>query len=276
MIQDHFVPERMNILQTTLSGIPINYIAEGLQNDCEEAIVLLHGWGSNIALFGQIIRHLSQYRRVYALDMPGFGESGEPQTPWGVDDFADCVLQFIEFCGIQRAILLGHSHGGRVSIKIANRQNLPFELTKLILVDSAGILPPKTLKKRLRQRCYKIGRTVLSVGAIQKMFPDALENLRNKHGSADYKSATPLMRQSLVKVVNEDLEPLLSNIQQPTLLIWGEDDTATPLSDGKRMEELIPDAGLVTVKNAGHYAFLDQWGTVRRVLDSFLGIPLNS
>ena len=172
--------------------------------------------------------------------------------------------------------MLGHSHGGRVSIKIANRKDLPFELTKLILVDSAGILPRKTIKKRFRQRCYKIGRTVLSIGAIQKMFPDALENLRNKHGSADYKSATPLMRQSLVKVVNEDLEPLLPNIKQPTLLIWGEDDTATPLSDGKRMEELIPDAGLVTIKNTGHYSFLDQWGTVRRVLDSFLGIPLNS
>lgn len=276
MIKNHFVPERMNVLQTKLSGIPINYIAEGLQNDCEEAIVLLHGWGSNIALFRQMVSHLSQYWRVYALDMPGFGESGEPKTPWSVDDFADCVLQFIEFCGIKKAVLLGHSHGGRVSIKIANRKDLPFELTKLILVDSAGILPRKTIKKRFRQRCYKIGRTVLSIGAIQKMFPDALENLRNKHGSADYKSATPLMRQSLVKVVNEDLEPLLPNIKQPTLLIWGEDDTATPLSDGKRMEELIPDAGLVTIKNAGHYSFLDQWGTVRRVLDSFLGIPLNS
>lgn len=275
MIKDHFVPERMNVLQTKLSGIPINYIAEGLQNDCEEAILLLHGWGSNIALFQRMIDHLSRYRRVYALDMPGFGESGEPQTPWSVDDFADCVLEFIQFCGIKKAILLGHSHGGRVSIKIANRNSLPFELTKLILVDSAGILPPKTLKKRVRQRCYKIGRTVLSVGVVQKMFPDALENLRNKHGSADYKSATPLMRQSLVKVVNEDLEPLLPNIKQPTLLIWGADDTATPLSDGKRMEELIPDAGLVTIQNAGHYSFLDQWGIVRRVLDSFLQIPPN-
>ena len=64
--------------------------------------------------------------------MPGFGESGEPQSSWGVDDFADCVLEFIQFCGIQKAILLGHSHGGRVSIKIANRQSLPFELTKLV------------------------------------------------------------------------------------------------------------------------------------------------
>lgn len=263
-------------MQTTLSGIPINYIAEGLQNDCEEAVVLLHGWGSNIALFKKMVDHLAQYRRVYALDMPGFGESGEPQAPWNVDDFADYVLQFIQFCGIKKAVLLGHSHGGRVSIKIANRKGLPFELTKLILVDSAGILPQKTLKKRFRQRCYKIGRTILSISAVRKMFPDALENLRNKHGSADYRSATPIMRQTLVKVVNEDLEPLLLNIKQPTLLIWGEDDTATPLSDGKRMEQLIPDAGLVTVKNAGHYSFLDQWGTVCRVLDSFLEIPLNS
>lgn len=78
------------------------------------------------------------------------------------------------------------------------------------------------------------------------------------------------MRQVLVKVVNEDLEPLLSNIQQETLLIWGDKDTATPLSDGQKMEKLIKNSGLVTVKGAGHYSYLEQFGLVHRVLDAFL------
>lgn len=262
-------------MQTTINGININYIAKGIENDCDEAVVLLHGWGANITLFNQMIDFISTKRKVYALDMPGFGESEEPKTALTVDDFADCVLEFIKFCGIKKAVLLGHSHGGRVSIKIANRDNLPFELTKLILVDSAGIIPKKTLKKRLKQRSYKIGKAVLSIGFMQKMFPDALDNLRNKHGSTDYLNASPIMRETLVKVVNEDLEPLLPGISKPTLLIWGENDTATPLSDGQTMESLIPDAGLVTVKNAGHYSFLEQWGTVRRVLGSFLQIPID-
>ncbi len=260
-------------MHTTINNIKINYIEKGLQNECDEAVVLLHGWGANITLFNDMIDFLATKRRVYALDMPGFGKSEEPENALSVDDFADYVLKFIEFCGIKKAVLLGHSHGGRVSIKIATKNNLPFELTKLILVDSAGIIPKKTLKKRIKQRTYKIGKAVLSLKIMQKLFPDSLENLRNKHGSTDYLNATPVMRQTLVKVVNEDLEPLVCKISIPSLLIWGENDTATPISDGQLMEKLIPDAGLVTVKNAGHYSFLEQWAVVKRVLGSFLQIP---
>ncbi|MEG0615373.1 MAG: alpha/beta hydrolase, partial [Oscillospiraceae bacterium] len=164
------------------------------------------------------------------------------------------------------------SFGGRVIIKLANRQNLPFEIKKIILVDSAGILPKKTAKKRFKQRIFKLSKGFFSLGIIKKIFPNALENLRKKNGSADYNAASPLMRQTLVKVVNEDLENLLPTIKQSTLLIWGENDVATPLCDGQKMEQLIADSGLVTVKNAGHYSFLEQWYTVQRVLNSFLGI----
>ena len=260
-------------MHTVIKNLKINYVAKGIENDCDEAVILLHGWGANITLYENIINFVSTKRKVYALDMPGFGESEEPKKSLTVDDFADFVLEFIEAMGIKKALLMGHSHGGRVSIKIANRESLPFELTKLILIDSAGIIPKKTLKKKIRQRTYKIGRKVLSIPLMQTLFPDALENLRNKHGSADYLNATPVMRETLVKVVNEDLEPLLPNIKVPALLIWGENDTATPLSDGQTMEKLIPDAGLVTVKGAGHYSYLENWGMVRRVLGSFLQIP---
>ena len=102
------------------------------------------------------------------------------------------------------------------------------------------------------------------------MFPNALESLKKKFGSEDYRNASPMMRDILVKVVNEDLEPLLPNIKQSTLLIWGTEDTATPLSDAKIMENLIPDAGIVEVKGAGHYSFLEQPQLVNVVLDSFL------
>ena len=83
--------------------------------------------------------------------------------------------------------------------------------------------------------------------------------------------ASPLMKQVLVKTVNEDLTDMLPNIDVPTLLIWGERDTATPLKDAKIMEEKIPDAGLVVLKNAGHYSFLEDYFTFCAVIDSFLG-----
>lgn len=251
-----------------VNGIKINYEQQGEG----ELIVLLHGWGSNIKLFANLIELLSKKYMVVAMDMPGFGESEEPPSAWCVDDYARFVIDFLSDYDTKRVMLLGHSFGGRVIIKLNSRNDLPFEITKVILVDSAGILPPKTNKKSFRTYYYKAGKAILSTGIAQKIAPDALENFRKKMGSADYAAASPLMRQVLVKTVNEDLEPLLPNIKCPTLLVWGVNDTATPLSDGEKMEKLIPDAGLVKLENAGHYSFLEQQYTFNKVMCSFMKI----
>ena len=250
----------------TVNGIKINYVQKG-EGDL---IVLLHGWGSNIKLFANLIDLLSKKYKVVAMDMPGFGESAEPPSAWCVDDYVEFVIDFLKDYNTDKVMLLGHSFGGRVIIKMNSRENLPFKITKVILVDSAGILPPKSNKKSFRTYYYKAGKAILSTGLAQKIAPDALENFRKKMGSADYAAASPLMRQVLVKVVNEDLEPLLPNIKCPALLVWGVNDTATPLSDGEKMEKLIPDAGLVKLENAGHYSFLDQQFTFNRVMSSFM------
>lgn len=251
-----------------VNGIKINYEQKGEG----ELIVLLHGWGSNIKLFANLIELLSKKYMVVAMDMPGFGESEEPPSAWCVDDYAKFVIDFLSDYDTKKVMLLGHSFGGRVIIKLNSRSDLPFEITKVILVDSAGILPPKTNKKSFRTYYYKAGKAILSTGIAQKIAPDALENFRKKMGSADYAAASPLMRQVLVKTVNEDLEPLLPNIKCPTLLVWGVNDTATPLSDGEKMEKLIPDAGLVKLENAGHYSFLEQQYTFNKVMCSFMKI----
>lgn len=252
----------------TVNNIKINYEQKG----SGDLIVLLHGWGSNIKLFANLIDLLSRKYTVVAMDMPGFGESQEPPSAWCVDDYVNFVIDFLKDYNTKQIMLLGHSFGGRVIIKLNSRKDLPFEVTKVILVDSAGILPPKSNKKSFRTYYYKAGKAFLSNKLVQKIAPDALENFRKKMGSADYAAASPLMRQVLVKVVNEDLEPLLPNIKCPTLLVWGVNDTATPLSDGEKMEKLIPDAGLVKLENAGHYSFLEQQFTFNRVMCSFMKI----
>ena len=252
----------------TVNNIKINYEQKG----SGDLIVLLHGWGSNIKLFANLIDLLSRKYTVVAMDMPGFGESQEPPSAWCVDDYVNFVIDFLKDYNTRQVMLLGHSFGGRVIIKLNSHKDLPFEVTKVILVDSAGILPPKSNKKSFRTYYYKAGKAFLSNKFVQKIAPDALENFRKKMGSADYAAASPLMRQVLVKVVNEDLEPLLPNIKCPTLLVWGVNDTATPLSDGEKMEKLIPDAGLVKLENAGHYSFLEQQFTFNRVMCSFMKI----
>ena len=252
----------------TVNGLRINYEEKG-EGDL---IVLLHGWGSNITLFANLIDLLSKKYKVVAMDMPGFGKSDEPKEPWDVSAYVQVVIDFLKDYGTKEVMLLGHSFGGRVIIKMHSRNDLPFTVKKVILVDSAGIMPPKSNKKSFRTYYYKAGKAILSTGIAQKLAPDALENFRKKMGSADYAAASPMMRQVMVKVVNEDLEPYLPNIKCPTLLVWGVNDTATPLSDGEKMEKLIPDAGLVKLENAGHYSFLEQQFTFNRVMCSFMKI----
>ena len=124
---------------------------------------------------------------------------------------------------------------------------------------------------KIKQKWFKLCKKAANSKLGKKLSPGLVEKMQKNSGSADYRNATPLMRQVLVKAVNDDVTELLPNIKVPTLLIWGDEDTATPISDAKLMEKLIPDAGLVVLKNTGHYSFLEYFYTFCRVMDSFLG-----
>lgn len=248
-----------------IEDIPVNYIDVGEG----EIVLLLHGWGANITLYQGIIDTLKQGRRVIAPDMPGFGKTPEPPVPWCVDDYVDFVLKFIASFQIQRLSVVVHSFGGRVFFKMNAKEELPFTVERAVLIDSAGILPKKTWRQKASLRCYKLGRAFMSTKAMHFLYPDAVENMRRKRGSSDYNNATPLMRATLVKVVNEDLEPLIHLVKCPTLLIWGDLDTATPIEDARRMEELIADAGLVVCEGAGHFSYAEQPVKVNGALKAF-------
>ena len=248
-----------------IDEIPVNYIDEGEG----EVVLLLHGWGANITLYRGIIDTLKQGRRVIALDMPGFGKTPEPPAPWCVDDYVDFVLHFIDTFSLKKLSVVVHSFGGRVFFKMNARKDLPFSIERTVLIDSAGILPKKSFRQKVSLKCYKIGRAFMSTKVMHFLYPDAVDNMRRKRGSSDYNSATPLMRTTLVKVVNEDLEPLIHLVKCPTLLIWGNLDTATPITDAKRMEELIADAGLVVCEGAGHFSFAEQPVKVNGALKAF-------
>ena len=257
-------------MQTSVSDLNIEYLEFG-DKESADTVLFLHGWGSRATLFEGLAELCAKDYFVLAPDMPGFGGSDEPTEPWDVDHYADFVVDFLKPYAPKSVILVGHSFGGRVIIKLTER-DLPFEISKIILIDSAGIKPKKTLKQKISLICYKVGKAALSLSPVKAMFPDALDNIRKKRGSADYNSATPLMRQTLVRVINEDLRHALPGIKVPTLLIWGTADTATPISDAELMERLIPDAGLVRIAGAGHYSFLEAPEYVGRVIASFLNI----
>ena len=122
-----------------IEGLSINYVKEGQG----ENLLLLHGWGTNLSLFSAIIETAKKCYTVYAVDFPGFGGSDEPKEPWGVDGYVDFVIAFCKKMGIEKTVLLGHSFGGRVIIKLLSRDNCPIEVEKVILTGSAGIKPPE-------------------------------------------------------------------------------------------------------------------------------------
>lgn len=246
-----------------IGDIKVNYFLKG-PDDSEEAVVMLHGWGANIGLFAAAAESMATKYLTAAPDLPGFGETPEPPFPWQVDDYTDFVIEFIKNLGLKKVILLGHSFGGRIIIKLVNRKNLPFTVTKIILVDAAGIRPEKTAEQMKKEKLMKIGKKVLAP------MPGLLEKLQSMVGSADYRAASPLMKKILVNVVNEDLSHLLAGITQETLLIWGTLDTATPITDAEKMEKLIPNAGLARIEGVGHYSFLENPVVFDAILESYL------
>jgi len=256
---------KLDIKNETLD---IDYIDEGNG----EVIVLLQGWGTTASVYKTIINMLTAKYRVIAPDFPGFGRSTEPSFPYSVEDYSDFVLAFLEKLGISKASFIGHSHGGRVIIELASRENLPVEIDKIVLMDSAGIVTKKKLSKRIRIRIYKILKNLLLLPPIKAMFPDALPALKKKFGSADYASSSEMMQKSMVKLVNTDYSHRLCKIKAPTLLIWGDKDDATPLAHAKIMEKEIPDSGLVVIKDGGHFSYLADMGLTKSVLHSFFGI----
>ena len=254
-------------MECQVKGLRVNYEVKGQG----ETVVLLHGWASSLQTYRALMEQLSAKYRVIAVDFPGMGNSEEPKEPWDVDGFADFVLAFLEQFDIKKLSLVGHSYGGRVIIKLANRA-LPFAIDKIVLIDSAGIKPPASKKKNARQRVYKIGKWFLSLKPVAKLFPTALEKLKVKFGSADYAAASPMMRQCLVKAVNEDLTHLLPGIKATTLLVWGDRDTATPLRDAQLMEKTIPGAGLEVIPGTGHFSFVENPYLFGRIMASYFGL----
>ena len=226
-------------------------------------IILLHGWGQSVAAFEPVAMHLKQHYKVYNIDFPGFGKSEEPKTVWSVYDYADMLEKFVKTLTIEKPTLFGHSFGGRVAIIYAGRKN---PMTKLVLVDAAGIKPKRGLDYYARVYTYKLGKRILSLPGLKVYKEQMMKNA----GSSDYKSASPMMRQIMSKVVNDDLQHLMPEIEAETLLVWGDLDDATPLNDAKIMEKKIKGSGLVVFEGAGHYSYLERLPQFLRVIDVFL------
>jgi len=246
-----------------IDGLTIYYESKG-EGD---SIILLHGWGGQASSFKPVFDFLIKNHKVYMLDLPGFGRSSIPPHTWGTFDYASFIAKFFAKLGITKAHIAGHSFGGRLAIILA--ANFSELVDKLILVNSAGIKPKRTLKYYAVVTIAKIGKILLS----PKIWGRYAENTKNVLysfvGSEDYRNAGEL-RDILGKVVSEDLRDLLPKIEVPALLVWGEKDEKTPVSHAKMMQEKIKNSHLVVLENAGHFSYLDEFPEFCRLISDFL------
>lgn len=249
----------------TVNGATVHYtVSEGEG----KPLVLMHGWGCNTTTLASIEKvAVESGCKVYNIDFPGHGASPEPPAVWGVEEYTGVLDAVIKEEGIERPSLLGHSFGGRVGILYSSRHD---NVDKLILVDAAGIKPSRSMKYYVKVYSFKAYKRLLYALLGSSRAEEKLNAYRKKAGSSDYANASPLMRAILSKVVNEDLRHCMPGIKASTLLIWGENDTATPISDARYMERHIPGAGLVAFPGCGHYSFLDNPYQFAAVLRSFL------
>lgn len=225
-------------------------------------LILIHGWGSDSSTLKPLARHLSGIRSCHLLDLPGFGQSPEPDRPLSVDDYTNLVSDWIDSIGDPPFDLLVHSYGGRIALKLLSRTDGSERFDKVLITGGAGLTPKRTFsyyRKRAMATVLKSPLKLLPPDLRQK----ASARLRQTRiwkslGSSDYNKLSGVMRETFVRSVTERLDDTLPSIKQDVLLIWGTEDRATPLEQGQRMEKGIRNAVLVPIDGAGHYAFLDR------------------
>lgn len=241
-------------MEKRIANISLNYLDYG--NDLGSTLVFLHGWGQNIQMMQPLADAFFKEHRVILLDLPGFGASSEPKEPWKLNDFVELLHSFLEQLHISKPILLGHSFGGKISLLYASR----YEVEKLVLFGSP-------YKKEIQKVSLKVKvlKGLKKVPVVNK-----LEGFAKKHmGSTDYKNASPIMRQTLVNHVNQDIKAELKKIKVPTLLIWGDLDKEVPVEQAYELETLIADSGVVVFPNCTHYAYLENLTGTINVLHNF-------
>ena len=251
-------------MQAVINGMSISYLDEG---EGTPPVLHLHGWEGDKNSFAPVIAYLKEKgKRVMALDFPGHGESASPPTAWDVTDFAEQLHCFLTEKKIGVCDIIAHSFGARVAIVLAAKH--PECCGRMVLTGAAGLIPKRGFSYYWKTYTYKLGKRLGRIAWINRLF--SIDEKQKNAGSSEYQRLSGTMRSTYVRVVNQNLRPYLPQIKSSTLLIWGSEDTATPLWMGEIMEKEIPDAGLVIFEGLSHFAYIEDCPRFCVIVDEFL------
>ena len=247
-------------------------IVDGLQTNVKVIgegfpVLFLHGWGANMTSFENIAAQIAPAGfECHLLDLPGFGNTQLPPEQWGVPQYAEWVLAYVDQAEIEKMHLVGHSFGGRISLILGAEHDGRVE--KIVLSNSAGVKLPPPTNIRVYYVVRRILFTILSIPGLGGLKEKLRIYFRQKYGSSDYLSAGPLL-ETFKLVIGQDLRDYARRIKAPTLLFWGDMDNETPIEIGRILEQEIPDAALIVFEGAGHFAYLDRPAEFVRVVTHF-------
>ena len=232
-------------------------------------LVILHGWNLSAAKFIPLSRELKKLGcRIYVPDLPGFGKNQKVEKPLNLSDYAIFVEAYLKKHKISKAVIIGHSFGGRIALKMAAAKN--GNLVALVLTGTPGFLPLPKIKVLFFMLLAKIGGLFFSLPIINRLDRIMRKILYRTAGASDFYHTKENMRQTFKNIVREELSPYLKKINTPTLLLWGRDDGIVPLSVAFRMSKTISRVQLQIINEAKHGVPWTHPEEFSRHLDRFL------
>jgi pimeloyl-ACP methyl ester carboxylesterase len=249
-------------MQVIVDSILTNWQACGQGKN----ILLVHGWGDSSKTFSGLAAELSKKYRTICLDLPGFGASSAPDTSWGLEDYAQYIEHFIKKVNLGDIYaFVGHSNGGAILIKGLSRGYLKSE--KLILLASAGVRSEDKTKKKLLNLVAKVSKIVISplpAKTKNKIKKAAYDSMGSDLFVAEH------MQDTFKKVIASDVVDDAKQVSQPTLLVYGTKDTATPVHYGELLVAAIPGSRLEVLDGCGHFVHQEQTSRVTSLIEEFL------
>ena len=215
-------------------------------------LLILHGWGvgsSNSWRNVQRILSALGYT-VVVPDFPGFGKSGKPGKAWSISDYVEWLNSFVNSLKLRKFSVIAHSFGARVAVKFINRY--PGKVDKLILCSPAGIKPKASLETKMVFLVTKIGNIILKTKHLEKPKKGLRRLFYVFLPHKDYTKAQGVMKETIKKVLAEDLTGYLSKIDKKTLIVWGKRDKIVPLRHIRIFDDKIKGSQLVVLAGAGH------------------------
>ena len=230
-------------------------------------LVWAHGWAHSHLSLLPLAEAVRGSADSLLVDLPGFGASPLPPGPWGTENYADAIAEWLRALPARRRVWVGHSFGCRIGLRLAASH--PDAVDALFLIAAAGLQPHHSFATRLQRTPRR-----WAFRALRAITPEgpARDRLRERHGSADYRAAGA-MRPVLVKAVNEDQTEIARRIHMPVVLVHGEADTESPPEIAERLHALIPGSRLHLLRGFDHLTIL---GDGRHQVVHLLGALLES